>query len=130
MFRLVFFPNISKLKNNIENMLNDSYDYMMHGRKMNMYHLHAKENVQVSKNSFVYIKVKKQRIEEYSIMINCSYLRHALGHVVGAGEDVFLPISAERVIDKVLFAVAEDGKIKKKDLLGVIYSIKVEPHEK
>ena len=88
-------------------------------------YIYAKKEVVVKDNTNVFVDVKAVRIHKNNLVIMCPYLRHKLGGVVGVGEDIFLPITSEREIEKVLFCVASDGVIKKDDLLGAVLFIPV-----
>ncbi|ENN96004.1 hypothetical protein J422_04665 [Methanocaldococcus villosus KIN24-T80] len=72
------------------------------------------------------IKIKKIKIPPNHLTILCAYARHRLGHVIAIGEDIPLPLDAERSADMATFACGCDGVVKKNDLIGMLILVEVE----
>ncbi|MFH1127558.1 MAG: DUF22 domain-containing protein [archaeon] len=101
------------------------YNYEIEDR-MRIAYLYCKKEMKIEDNTNMFIDVKTVTIHKNNIVILCPYMRHPLGAVVGVGEDLFLPITSERSIDKVLFCVAADGVIKHGELMGAVLIVPVD----
>ncbi|ACV24053.1 DUF22 domain-containing protein [Methanocaldococcus fervens] len=72
------------------------------------------------------IKIRNIKIPPMSVLLICPYGRHRVGHVIAVGEEVPMPIEAEREVDMATFACGVDGEVKKGDLIGMLLIIKAE----
>ncbi len=81
----------------------------------------ADEDKTVKKDESVNIKIKPVEFPGGAIAFPCSFMRHALGVVLGihkAGSPKH--VESTRVADEVIFFPIKDGEVKKGDLLSVI----------
>lgn len=101
------------------------YNYELENR-VRIAYLYCKKEVHLEDNTNMFIDVKTVKIRKNNIVLLSPYMRHKFGAVVGVGEDLFLPMSSERSIDKVLFTVANDCVINRGEVLGAVLFIPVD----
>ncbi len=101
------------------------YNYEI-AERLKIAYLYCKKEVKLEDNTNMLVDVKTVRIPKNTVVILCPYMRSDIGAVVGVGEDINLPISSERAIDKVLFCVSCDGVFNRGDLMGAIMLIPVD----
>jgi hypothetical protein len=90
----------------------------------------SNENTEVKAGKIAEIKIKPVDLPASTVTVNCGVMENYNGCVIDFSANIRL-IEERRVIDRVLFLPAEDGKITKGELLGVayIYYIATKPPE-
>ncbi len=101
------------------------YNYEITER-LRIVYLYCKKEVKLEDNTNMFVDVKTVKIPKNVVVMLCPYMRSDIGAIVGVGEDINLPISSERSIDKVLFCVSCDGVFKRGDLMGAVMLIPVD----
>ncbi len=101
------------------------YNYEIEDR-LKIAHLYCRKETVLEDNTNMFVDVKTVRVPKNNVVLLCSYMRHKLGAVSGVGEDLFLPFTSERSIDKVLFCVACDGVVERGEVLGAVMIIPVD----
>ncbi|MEO2117027.1 MAG: DUF22 domain-containing protein [Methanocaldococcus sp.] len=86
----------------------------------------ADEDKEFKQGDIKPIKIKKIKIPPMSILLICPYGRHRVGHVIAVGEEIPMPIEAEREADMATFACGMDGEVKKGDLIGMLLIVTAE----
>ncbi|CAB3289898.1 DUF22 domain-containing protein [Methanocaldococcus lauensis] len=89
----------------------------------------ADEDKEFKQGDIKPIRIKKIKIPPMSVLLICPYGRHRVGHVIAVGEEVPMPIEAEREVDMAAFACGFDGEVKKGDLIGMLLIVASEKKE-
>ncbi|CAB3287582.1 DUF22 domain-containing protein [Methanocaldococcus lauensis] len=89
----------------------------------------ADEDKEFKQGDIKPIRIKKIKIPPMSVLLICPYGRHRVGHVIAVGEEVPMPIEAEREVDMAAFACGFDGEVKKGDLIGMLLIVAAEKRE-
>ncbi|MDP3065925.1 MAG: DUF22 domain-containing protein [Methanobacteriaceae archaeon] len=80
----------------------------------------ADEKVKFKAGDIKPIKIKKVELPANHICNMCAYATNRVGHTIAVGEETPLPISMTRHADHAAFAAAQDGTVKKNELIGVV----------
>ena len=86
----------------------------------------ADEDMEFKQGDIKPIRIKKIKIPPMSVLLICPYGRHRVGQVIAVGEEIPMPIEAEREADMATFACGMDGEVRKGDLIGMLLIIAAE----
>ncbi|MCK9150979.1 DUF22 domain-containing protein [Methanobacterium alcaliphilum] len=111
---------LGEVKKEMEQYESELVDFNIGTISGNLRAIIADEDIDIKSGDVTPIKINKISIPGNHIIYMCAYAAHHLGHPIAVGEETHLPISMDRHADYTTFVAANDGTVKKDDLLGVV----------